>query len=160
MHHDYLLWIATAFYAAHILEEFNYDWKAWATSTLGLPVDWPAFYLTNAVVVVLGVCCAQVGWRLPEFSLIYPALMVINALFFHILPTVVFRRFSPGLITALVFFLPVSVALYYGAYQDGVLTARALIISIMGGVLVMAYPVVLLKTQGGRAANEDERPRG
>lgn len=150
MQNEFLLWIATSFYAAHILEEFTYDWKTWATTTLGQPVDWPAFYVTNAVVIILGICCAAVGWRLPEFSLIYPALMVINAIFFHLVPTATQKRFSPGLITAVLLFLPIAGWLYYGAYQDGVLTTRVLVSSISGGVLVMAYPVVMLKTKGKR----------
>jgi hypothetical protein len=144
------LWLAVAFYAAHILEEFTYDWKSWVKKTTGLPVDWQAFYITNAAVIILGISCAEIGWRLPEFSLIYPALMVINAIFFHLSPTFFYRRYSPGLITALIFFLPLSGWLYYGAYQDNVLTGRALLFSTIGGVLVMAYPFVLMKTAGSR----------
>jgi len=114
----------------------------------GLPVDWQAFYVTNAAVIVLGVSCAEVGWRLPEFSLIYPALMVINAIFFHLAPTLIYKRYSPGLLTALILFMPLGGGLYYSASQDGVLTGRALLFSTLGGVLVMAYPVVLMKTAG------------
>lgn len=147
MLHDYLLWLATAVYAAHILEEFTYDWKTWAISLSGLPADWPMFYLTNTAVIILGVCCAAIGWKLPEFSLIYPALMGINALFFHLLPTLIFKRFSPGLLTALTLFLPVSGWIYTAAYQDGVLTGRVLIISTLGGMFTMAYPLMLLQTK-------------
>jgi len=147
MKNEFILWIATAFYAAHILEEFTYDWKTWANNTLGFSVDWPVFYITNAVVIILGICCSEVGWRLPEFSLIYPALMVINAIFFHISPTVAKKVFSPGLITALLLFLPIAGWIYYGAYQDGILTTRAFIISTIGGILVMAYPIIMLKTK-------------
>jgi hypothetical protein len=150
MNSEYLLWIAVAAYAAHILEEFTYNWKSWVTQTLGVPVDWPDFYVTNAAVVVLGICCAQIGWRLPEFSLIYPSLMLVNALFFHLVPTIFYKRFSPGLITALVLFLPIADWTYYGAYQDGVLTTRALVISLIGSVLTMVFPVALMRTKGAR----------
>ena len=159
MPHDYLLWLAVAFYAAHVLEEFAYDWKSWANQALGLPVDWTTFYLANAVVIVLGVSCAAVGWRLPAFSLLYPALMVINALFFHITPTVLQRRFSPGLITAVILFLPMSAWLYASAYRDGVLTVPVLLISTLAGALVMAYPVLLLKTKGLPAFQPTGAPR-
>lgn len=74
--------------------------------------------------------------------------MVINAVFFHLVPTATQKRFSPGLMTALFLFLPMAGWIYYGAYQDGVLTSRALVISSLGGVLVMAYPAVLSKTKG------------
>jgi hypothetical protein len=48
----------------------------------------------------------MIGWRLPEVSLTFPALALINSLFFHIGPPLVQRRFSPGTITAALLFLP------------------------------------------------------
>ena len=89
MTHEYVLWIATAAYAVHILEEYELNWRDWARRVLGLPVEWGSFYVVNALVVVLGVCCAAVGWRRPEFSLALPALMLINAALFHVAPVVV-----------------------------------------------------------------------
>lgn len=148
MTHEYLLWIATAAYAVHAMEEHEYNWRDWARTVLHLPVDWPTFYVTNFAVVVLGACCAMVGWRLPEFSLVLPALMAINAVVFHILPTVVTRKFSPGLVTAVILFLPISWWAWTGAAADGVLTTRVLLCSLAGGALLMAYPIVLLRTKG------------
>ncbi len=147
MQHAFWLWLNTAFYAAHVLEEYAYDWKTWATRSLGLAVDWTTFYIANAVVIILGICCAAVGWQLPAFSLSYPALMIINALVFHMLPTIAQRRFSPGLITAVVLFLPSASWTFYVAAQDGVLTVSNTLIAISAGALVMAYPIFLLKTK-------------
>lgn len=145
--HEYLLWIALAAYAAHIVEEFLNDWRSWAENLSGVSLTWSAFYVVNAAVLVLGIACAQVGWRLPEFSLIYPALMAINGLFFHLLPTLVKRRFSPGTLTSLLLFFPVCAWIYWGAHQDGVLSTRALALSTLGAALVMAFPVALAKTK-------------
>ncbi len=153
--HDYLLWVATAAYAAHILEEFNYDWRTWAEKNMGLSVGWNSFYIINAAVIVLGVCCAQVGWRLPEFSLAFPALMVINGVFFHILPTLVQRRYSPGTFTSVVLFLPLCTRIYQGASRDGVLSVRAVAVSCVAGVLIMAFPVVLQTTKGLKMFQND-----
>jgi hypothetical protein len=102
MNHEIWLWVATAAYGLHALEEFMLDWKTWANKVLKLPVDWPIFYVVNALVVVLGIIAAEIGWRLPALSLAFPALMLINAVFFHILPFVVKKKFSPGLISAVV----------------------------------------------------------
>lgn len=144
------LWLAVAGYAVHILEEFSYDWKTWAIHVLRLPVDWATFYVTNAAVIVLGIVCATLGSRWPAVSLIFPALMGINALFFHVLPTLIGRKFSPGLITALLVFLPLLWAIYTEAATEGLLTMNVLLISTIGGVVVMAYPILLLKTKGLR----------
>lgn len=68
--------------------------------------------------------------------------MVINALFFHILPFLrsAGRCYSPGLFTAVVLILPVAWGCYRAAAQAGVLSGGAILI----GAGLMATPVVLL----------------
>jgi hypothetical protein len=148
MSHEHVLWIAVAAYGLHILEEYELNWRDWARNVLGLPVDWTSFYVVNALVVVLGTCCAVVGWREPWFGLAFPALMLINATFFHVLPTVTTRVYSPGLASALALFYPVAAWAYYGAWVDGTLTATAGILSGILGAGLMATPIVLLKIKG------------
>ena len=145
MNYEVWLWVALAAYGLHALEEFMLDWKSWANHVLGLPVDWPGFYVTNALVVVLGVVAAEVGWRLPAISLAFPALMLINAVFFHIAPYLVTRRFSPGLITAVFLFLPLGYWIIQGAQQDGVLTAEITLAAFAIAAGLMACPVLMLK---------------
>jgi len=146
MSHAYILWIATFAYALHVVEEYTFDWKGWATNVLKLPVNWVHFALVNGVVVVLGISCSQVAWSLPVYSLGLPALMLINATFFHVLPFLATRgRFSPGLGTAVLLFYPIAIWAYYGAYLDGVLTTPTLILSFVVGALLMASPIVMLK---------------
>jgi hypothetical protein len=145
--HEYVLWIALTAYAIHILEEYELNWRDWARNVLRLPVEWGSFYVVNSIVVVLGVCCAMVGWREASFALAFPALMLINATFFHVLPTVTTRVFSPGLATALVLFYPIAGWTYYGAWKDGVLTGRTVGLSVLFGALLMASPIVLLKNK-------------
>jgi hypothetical protein len=145
MTNEVWLWVATAAYGLHILEEFMFDWKTWANKVLKLPVDWPTFYIVNSVAVVLGIVAAAIGWRLPALSLAFPALMIINAVFFHILPFVATRKFSPGVISAVVLFLPIGTWLFYAANKDGVLTTTTAITAFALGAGLMAYPVILLK---------------
>lgn len=121
------------------------NWKDWANKVLQLPVDWPMFYVVNALVVVLGIIAAVIGWRLPAVSLAFPALMLINAVFFHILPCIITKKFSPGLISAVVLLLPVGAWLFYGADKDGVLSAMTVVGAFGLGAGLMAYPVILLK---------------
>jgi Protein of unknown function with HXXEE motif len=146
MHHSYLLWIATLAYALHILEEFVLDWKNWAINVLKLPVAWDHFAVTNGIVIVLGISVSSVGWALPAFSLSLPALMLINATFFHLAPFVATKgRFSPGLLTAIVLFYPIAVGIYWGAARDGVLNFGIVLASFLMGAVLMASPIVLLK---------------
>lgn len=146
MSHAYILWIATFAYALHIVEEYTFDWKGWAMAVLKLPVNWIHFAIVNGVVIVLGISCASVGWACPEYALSLPALMLINATFFHVLPFAMTKgRFSPGLGTAIILFYPIGFWAYYGAYLDGVLTPKVAILSVVVGALLMASPIVMLK---------------
>lgn len=144
--HAYILWIATLAYALHVVEEYMLDWRSWARSVMRLPVTWAHFALVNGVVVVLGIACAEVAWRLPAFSLALPALMLINGTFFHVLPWILTRgRFSPGLGTSLLLFYPCALWAYLGAWADGVLSLNVFALSLVIGALLMAAPIVLLK---------------
>src|SRR3954463_11520410 len=99
MTHEYVLWIATAAYGFHILEEYELNWRGWATRVLKLPVDWSSFYVVNSLVALFGLCSAMVGWRCPEFALSFPAVMIVNATVFHVVPVITTRVFSPGVVT-------------------------------------------------------------
>ena len=147
MDHSYLIWIATLIYGVHMLEETMYGWHEWVRKVLKLPAEWNEFYMVNAVVIVLGASCAMVGWRNPAFALSFPAFMVVNAILFHIAPVLVTRVFSPGVITAVTLFLPVTAWIYYEAYFDGVLSISSLAISSVSGALLMFFPIVLQKTK-------------
>ena len=147
MNIDYIFWVALAAYALHILEEYTYDWKTWAQKILKLNVDWNTFYVANLAVLFVGIACAEVGWSHPTFSLVFPALMVINALFFHILPYIRSKRkFSPGLFTAIFLFLPIGFACFNRALDMGVHT-KSLIVAGVCGALLMAFPVFMVKTK-------------
>ncbi len=72
--------------------------------------------------------------------------MLINATFFHILPTLrTGGRFSPGLFTAIVLFWPVGIACHWRTAADGALGTGTLVGSLVLGALLMASPIVLLK---------------
>jgi len=130
-----------------MIEETIYDWHGWVRRILKLDAEWSEFYMVNAIVIVLGVSCAMVGWRLPAAALVFPAFMLVNAILFHIVSVVVTRVFSPGLFTAVILFLPVGYWAYWGAWRDGMLTAGAVIISGVVGFLLMMLPIVLQKTK-------------
>ena len=65
--------------------------------------------------------------------------MLINAIFFHLVPMMrTHGRFSPGLFTAMVLFFPAATACYWRAATVG---SRSLIGSLGLGALLMASPV-------------------
>ncbi len=144
-----LIWICTFAYGIHMLEEFMLDWRDWAEAVIKLPVTWPDFYVTNSLVIVLGICCANVAVTQPQLALVMPALMLINATFFHVAPMIVTRgRYSPGVFTAVVLFYPLGIAAYHRAISTGAVTTGGVILSFVIGAALMASPIVLLHVKG------------
>jgi hypothetical protein len=144
-----LAWLSMAAYAAHVMEEFTFDWRNWARAVIKLPVKWSDFYVTNAVVIALGIAQAELAPTLPLAPLVFASLMMINAVFFHIVPFVRMRgRFSPGLITAIVLFFPAALAVWLRAKSDGVVDLQTGMLAIGGGAMLMAYPIVMLNMKG------------
>jgi len=142
---SYFLWLSTLVYGLHIVEEMLFDWRGWARGFLRIPAEWNEFYVFNAFVVLYGSICAIIGWDCPALALSFPAFMLINALLFHVIPTIVSRRFSPGTLTAVVLFLPVAILAYKSAMSVRVISPNTLILSALIGACIMFYPIVLQK---------------
>ena len=143
---DQLCWLATAAYALHVLEEYIFDWKSWASDAPRLWCDWPAFYLSRSVVVVLGIVAAQLAPQTPNLALCFPGLLVAEATFGHMLPAVRNRdQFPPGLLTSVLLFYPLGFLSYRTVFQTGLLTRLAFVTSLAGGALLAALPLLFLK---------------
>jgi hypothetical protein len=138
-----LAWLSMAAYAAHVMEEFTFDWRNWARAVIKLPVEWSDFYVTNAVVISLGIAQAELAPTLPLAPLMFASLMLINAVFFHILPFIrMGGRFSPGLVTAILLFFPAGIAVWREA--GVVVDWTTITLAILGGAALMAYPIIML----------------
>jgi hypothetical protein len=141
-----LAWLAAAAYSVHVLEEYTFDWRNWARAVLGLPVEWSNFYMTNAVVIFLGLIQAELASTLTIAALTFGTLMIINATFFHVLPVILARgRFSPGLVTGVVLFYPIGIAEFVEAHKEGCLSARTGAGALLLGAALMAFPIVMLR---------------
>lgn len=151
MNHDWVLWILLTASAVHVVEERGLGWQGWAARTfaprLGVAPTWLDFWATNGLLTVFGVSAAAVGWRAPAFALALPALALVNAVFFHIVPSIQARRPNPGLFTAVLLYIPIGIWSYVEASNDGVLNAGTVIGSIAIGTLSMAAVLVLLALQ-------------
>lgn len=148
MDHDWVLWILVTASALHVVEEHAMGWQGWAAETLrrriGAIPSWSDFWATNALLVVFGVAAAAVGWRAPAFALAFPALVLVNAVFFHLLPSLRAGRPNPGVFTATLLYLPIGAWAYVAAGADGALGGGTLLLSVALGALAMASAVAML----------------
>jgi len=133
---EWTLWAVAASCAVHVAEEYLTGWQQWAAETLGIGLSSAPFLAMNAVLVILAVVFANIGWRRPALSLIIPAATLINGVFFHIIPTIAQRHVAPGFYSALLLYVPFSSWAYVGAWRDGV-RKRSLAIGFVLGTLMM-----------------------
>jgi uncharacterized protein with HXXEE motif len=145
--HDWVLWILVAASALHVVEEHALGWQGWAAGVLARRIDmkptWMDFWPTNGFLIVFGISAAAVGWRAPAFALALPGGLLINAVFFHVLPSIAARRPNPGCFTAVVLYLPIGVWSYVAASDDGMLDAGTLVLSVVLGAAAMASVIVM-----------------
>ena len=136
-----LLCACVAAYGFHVLEEYVFDWQSWARQVLHLPARWDDFYVTNCLVIVIGAVAVAIAPVWPGVALGFPGLMLINGVFMHVLPFVLGRgRFSPGLITALLLFIPLGVA----AMKSVAFNPAILITAFLVGAALLATPIGFL----------------
>src|SRR6266852_3681574 len=138
---EWTLWLIAVSCALHVTEEYLTGWQQWARQTLGIVMPTTRFLAANAVLVAAALLLARVGWRRPALTLVIPSATLVNAVFFHILPTIVQGRVSPGVYTAAFLYLPISSWALVGAARDGV-PGTAIATAFVAGTVVMVSVVL------------------
>lgn len=137
------LWILVGACFIHVAEERLLNWAGWVHQLTGMEPSWSRFWLINAGFLMFAVSAAAIGWRSPRFSLSLPSLVLINAIFFHIAPTLFLGRISPGAISAVFLYVPLGALLFWRAHKDGLLSRPVIITAASLGAGLMSLPFVL-----------------
>ena len=143
--HEWTLWAVAASCALHVLEEYFTGWQQWARESLGIVMPTARFLFMNVVLVVAALVLARIGWRWPALSLVIPAATLVNGVAFHIIPTIIQHRISPGVYTATLLYLPFSSWAFVGARRDGV-SSRAMALGFITGTVMMLTVVLAAKS--------------
>jgi len=150
---EWTLWVVAVSCVFHVAEEYLTGWQEWARQTLGIVMPTGRFLGANAVLVVVALLLARVGWRRPALSLVIPSATLANAVFFHILPTIVQRRVSPGIYTAALLYVPFSSWALVGAAREGV-SRTTIATALVSGTLMMASVVLAARWLGNAGYGE------
>ncbi|MGH7427349.1 MAG: HXXEE domain-containing protein, partial [Candidatus Methylomirabilaceae bacterium] len=118
---EWVYWAIVGAAFIHIAEEYWGGFLIWFPKFTGLRMTRTRFVIVNTLFVVLCVLAAISGQRRLVFSLSVAALIFINAII-HIVGTVRFRRYSPGLVSALLLYIPLAVYAYSRSAAAGLLT--------------------------------------
>jgi len=159
---EWVLWVLLAAAALHVVEEHALGWQGWAAQFIGPRIGviptWTDFWATNMLLLVFGFSAAAVGWiAAPAYALAFPALCLINAVFFHILPSLDDGRPNPGCFTAVLLYVPLSIAAYWSAYDHDFLTWATFLLSVLIGAGAMASAIAVL-VLGKRFGYDDVDP--
>jgi len=132
---EWTLGVVAASCAAHAAEELFTGWQQWARQALGIAMPTSIFVVMNVILTIAALAFARAGWRRPAVSLIIPTATLVNALAFHIVPTIIQRQISPGLYTAILLYVPFSSWALIGAARDRV-QRTAILTGVVAGIVV------------------------
>ncbi|MBY0532297.1 MAG: HXXEE domain-containing protein [Xanthobacteraceae bacterium] len=142
-----LAWLAVAAYALHVVEEHILGWYDWARKTMNISLGWDQYVITEAAILILGLTAAMLSGTAmgPTLVVAFATLLLINVIFFHLLPMLANRgKFSPGVISGIFLFLPLA----WHVYKTQTLAQNDLIWAVVLGILLILWPMFLLKLKG------------
>jgi hypothetical protein len=132
-------WLVPAAFLAHVVEELP-RFPQWATRHFGTTTT--QFYLVSHAVLVPALVGASArGARRPSDSrAAFLATTVssglgINAIF-HIATTVLFREYSPGVVTGAVGMLPAAAYTLYRTKRAGILSDEQIVGAVLAGTAI------------------------
>lgn len=141
-----LIWLMPTAFALHIVEEYRGGFPAWVTQVLGGSFNNLAFACNNAVffVILVGltVWVVRSGSRLNVFLLIaWASGNVFWDGLFHVLTTAKYDRYSPGLITSSVLYLPISLVIGAATLQSEALSFKAFLGALAVGLSLLVFVI-------------------
>jgi hypothetical protein len=143
-----LPWITFALLLLHVAEESTTGFPAWATAHFGTTT--PAFYALSHIPLLTGAAYvahraarrdASAGWLAAGIAV--QSALATNGIF-HIGSTLLFRQYSPGLITSVGLYAPFTVFFLRRAIQDQrVRTAQVVMACAIGAGFAFLLSVSL-----------------
>ncbi len=107
----------------------------WFKEFVGFPISVTEDVVVNVIFLMALAAGALVSNAYPIFSLGAVGFVLIN-FWFHVIGTIKLRKYSPGLISATLLYLPLSLYAYYLIVGAGVVTLLGLAYSIVIGLIL------------------------
>ena len=133
-----LLWLFVPAYIIHVAEEWFADFPGWLQQIAGSPLPGEAFLIINAVALVLLVAAIRAATRSERFgwmAIAVAAIMLVNTVV-HAAGAALTRSYAPGLISAVVVYVPLGALTMIRAVDHAARTHVAR--GIIAGVVVHA----------------------
>ena len=135
----------------HNIEEALWlpEWSQ-SASSFQQPVTANEFHFAVLIITLLAYVCSFLYVRFHNSKLLKWAFsgflgsMVLNAIFPHLLATIVTKTYAPGVVTGLLLNIPINTIILYKLHKQHVITKKEIAIStvVVGGVLLAIIPVL------------------
>ena len=145
----WLAWLLPLAYGLHVLEEWFGGFPEWVAQVVGSPLPRDGFIVVNAIAMVLAVAATRAATAREDYGwagIAVATVLFVNA-FSHMLGTAVTRSYSPGLLTAVVLYLPIAglVLLRAGTQAAPAMFRRGLIAGFALHALVFVVAFLLTR---------------
>jgi len=144
------VWLLPVVYIFHVLEELP-RFAEWAGDHLDIPYTREKFIAEN--VVLFSVCLGSVllaafgegAWKTAGAVMsLAGAFGFFSNVIFHSVPTLRRGVYSPGVVTACLFFTPASMYIFYLAGVAGLLTPVNVVLSVVLGLALLPVVVTIV----------------
>ena len=137
------IFILCIVYALHMVEEFTLGFVEWANRYFGA-FNWTQNLIGNTVYMTLLVFACYFYKKNPVKNLwlgMAGSMWVLTNVFIHLSATILGKEYSPGVVTAIILYIPVGVVFLIMWGKKGLLNAKNLMLSfLVGGFLIMLLP--------------------
>lgn len=141
------IWFAPIIYFFHFIEELVFGFYEFMNSHLGGDVNLISFIIANALIIsayfILILLFVILPTRLNAFFVLtlFAAAQFFNS-FYHLLWTIVFREYCPGVVTGFVLYVPfVSILLWIAYREEYISKFSAVLIIILGAILMTLFEI-------------------
>ncbi len=141
-----VIWLMPAAYALHIVEEYVGNFPGWVTHDVHRHFSYLLFDLNNLAFMIILLTLVTINYRNPTplktTSLVVAASANLfwDALF-HLFTTPLFNHYSPGLVTAMLLYYPITILVALVILREGRLSPRRFFLSVLGGLFLFAFVV-------------------
>jgi len=156
---NHALWALVGVSLLHIVEEYSLGFLPWFRQAMPrlAPAMTPRWALVINVLFVGWLIVVAAWTALPVWTrLSGAAIVLVNALL-HVVFTVRLCRYSPGLVTAMLLYVPIGVICYRAAILVNAIRPADILLSVALGLLLHASTVVSLRMRVARMDGQIKR---
>lgn len=141
-----VIWLMPAAFVLHIAEEYLGGFPTWVNDDVHGTFDNLAFALNNVAFMVILVTLVTLNFRFSAAPLrIALVVFASGNLFwdalFHLSTTAALNAYSPGTVTAMLLYYPISILVALVIIKEGILRKLPFFCAVAGGLLLFGFVV-------------------